>query len=163
MKNVFRDEAEKAVNQGGVLGDLYKIYEFASFCIVDDYDMTPEEKLKNATELLDLEMGHYEKQTRRNGVKTTILAILMGFVSLGLIIVAFADNTPVEQGVPILIFFGIVLLVALTFYIVDIENDNKLVLFWVAYTKKLLDENEYQKEVSDRTIWKLKKIIAELS
>lgn len=160
MKNVFRDEAEKAVNQGGVLGDLFKIYEFASFCIVDDYEMTPEEKLKNATELLDLEMSHYEKQTRRNGIKITIL---MGFVSLGLIIVAFADNTPVEQGVPILIFFGIMFLVVLTFYIVDIENDNKLVLFWVAYTKKLLDENAYQKEVSDRTIWKLKKIIAELS
>ena len=41
MKNVFRDEAEKAVNQGGVLGDLFKIYEFASFCIVGDYEMTP--------------------------------------------------------------------------------------------------------------------------
>lgn len=163
MKNVFRDEAEKAVNQGGVLGDLFKIYEFASFCIVDDYEMTPEEKLKNATELLDLEMSHYQKQVRKNDVKTTILAILMGLVSLGLIIFAFTDNAPVGQGVPILIFFGVVFLVTLTFYIVDIENDNKLVLFWVAYTKKLLDENEYQKEVSDRTIWKLKKIIAELS
>ena len=144
MKNIFRNEAWRAIRQGGVLGDLFMIKEYADFSIVEDDDFTPEQKLDNAVNMLDLEVNNFKKEEKKIRRKNTVKGVIVIILLLGLLALLFVDLP--EQGFAILAIFQVILVFSLITSMDD-DNDNKLVLFWIVYIEKLFDENKVPSEI----------------
>ena len=144
MKNIFRNEAWRAIRQGGVLGDLFMIKEYADFSIVEDDDFTPEQKLDNAVNMLDLEVNNFKKEEKKIRRKNTVKGVIVFILLLGLLALLFVDLP--DDGFALVALFDIVLLIPLISSMDD-SNDNKLVLFWIVYIEKLFDENKVPSEI----------------
>ncbi len=144
MQNIFRDEAWRAIRQGGVLGNLFMIREYADFSIVEDDDLSPEQKLNNAVEMLDLEVKNYKKEAKKIRTKNIIKGVIAILLCLGLLVLLFV-KLPGEAFATLAVLHVFLLMIIV--FALDDDNDNKLVLFWIVYIEKLFDDLKVPPEV----------------
>ena len=109
MKNIFLDEASRAVNHGGLEGTIYMIFKYGNFSMVDDEGMSIEEKISYGTEMLDIEVKNFEKRKKMVKQQNSICYFLIGLILIGLVIALFstdylsADETMVISVLSLLI------------------------------------------------------------
>jgi hypothetical protein len=163
MKNIFLDEANRSIERGGLEGDIGMIFKYGNFAVVEDENMTEEEKLKNGVEMLGIEVKNYEKRENRNRTKNSIL----GFLAILIMLVMLAVTLLVEN----LSQEGTVAICSMTFFIVflsinevcETKNDNRLVLFWIAYLMRILHYTELPTEKTIPVVIKMKRAISSIS
>ena len=164
MDNKFEKEANRALSQGGLIGNLFMLKEYCDFSIVDDESMSPAEKLDNAIDLMQIECRHYEKRDRRNNIKAGILL----FVSIvGAVALFFATIYLMGKQNDGALWTAVLLAFWMVFFTVfssDVyNNSNRLVLFWMTYSEILLDKYEFTPEVVSSARRKIQKIYRAIS
>lgn len=98
MKNIFLDEANRSIERGGLEGDIGMIFKYGNFAVVEDENMTEEEKLKNGVEMLGIEVKNYEKRENRNRTKNNILSFLAILVMLVMLAVTLLVENLSQEG-----------------------------------------------------------------
>lgn len=149
MKNIFLDEANRCIERGGVEGDISMIYRYGNFTVVEeDKDMTDEEKLKYGVEMLGIEVRNYEKREDSNKIKINILGMLAIGILFAMLLVSIWVVNISKEGVAAVCSSAFLVDIFLTDAMYSIKNNNRLVLFWIAYLKRILYYTELKTDVT---------------
>ncbi|MBQ6486809.1 hypothetical protein IJI89_00040 [Candidatus Saccharibacteria bacterium] len=140
MKNIFLDEASRAVNHGGLEGTIYMIFKYGNFSMVDDEGMSIEEKISYGTEMLDIEVKNFEKRKKMVKQQNSICYFLIGLILIGLVIALFSTDYLSADETMVISVLSLLISCMLIYETEESKskNTNLLVLFWVAYVERML-------------------------
>lgn len=159
MKNRFDEEVVRAINQGGAQGRLYMVKQYVDYSIVEDEGMSPEEKLKYGLEMLDNEVKHYEKKEKRYRIKTKVMAIIALIMMIGLFITGIVTRELWNDDAFLWFLLTMMIWVCLllSLFDSDFSGEDRLVLFWLVYLDKLLENVDFGSEEEKLITRKMKR------